>query len=551
MKPTQILFMGGAGEVGLNATLYQQGDEAVLLDFGAYLGDPRPSINRVVPDPGPLFRNARRLHGVVLTHGHEDHLGAIAYLMRSLRVPVYGAPFGLELTRSRLNEAGFHQPDLRAVDPGKPFRLGPFEVELLSVTHSIPDACMVSLKTDQARFLHTGDFKLDSDPVGQTTDLERLRTLGAAGVDVLLSDSTNAERSGRTISERAVLDALEDEIRRARGKVVVTLFASHVHRISGLFEIARRTGRRVCLLGLSMVKNVEAGRKLGFLPRDLEVIPSEVANRLPSDRVLCLATGTQGEPQGALARIGRSSSPVFIETGDTVILSCRTIPGRELAVRAILNQLVGRGIHVRSPRERPELHTSGHAEAQEHRELLDLVSPQYLVPFHGDRVMMEAHAETARRWGMPAERILIPEDGAIFEWTEGRLTRAGKEDVPSIPIGGTGPLNWSVVGARERMGRSGALAVLVHLDASSRPSRDPWVQSLGFHLEPSERAALIDALRRDLDDALFIDRDQMLEIILRSLQHSLGLRRSELPWVQADWHFDEPHADSRSLHTRS
>ena len=535
MTDLDIFFVGGANEVGLNATAHQLGQDVVVTDFGAFLGDVHASVQRVVPSVDALHRDGRKLRGVFLSHGHEDHIGALTQLLERAPVPIFGPSFAIELVRSRLQEMGkARQADLRTVEPGRPFELGPFGVEFISVTHSIPDSVMVLVDTPAGRTLDTGDFKLDPAPRGPLTDVERLRRLGEEGLDVLLSDSTNAERTGRTLPETEVHAALEDEIRTAPGRVVVTLFASHVHRMAGLADVAERTGRRILLAGFSMQRNWAIGQRLGLIPPgDHLTTNPEAAKRLRPRGLLVLATGTQGEPGGAMARFARGMGVVDLDPGDTVLWSARAIPGRELAIREIFNKLIARGVTIRTAKQRPRLHTSGHAQQDEHLELYDMVRPRYLVPFHGDRTMMEAQAATARRWGLPPEQILIPANGSVLTLRDGALSVRAIEDVTPTPIDQQGhPMAWSTVRTRERMGRSGALFVQVPRDEQGRVRRAPVVVPVGLELETEEVERVGRAVASMVNEANPVDRGAVDEIVFRAVQTSLRLKRHALPWIE-------------------
>ncbi|MEM6368850.1 MAG: ribonuclease J [Myxococcota bacterium] len=535
MTELDIFFVGGANEVGLNATAHQFGQDLVVTDFGAFLGDLHASVQRVVPSVDALHRDGRRLRGVFLSHGHEDHIGALSQLLARAPVPIYGPAFAIELVRSRLQEMGRERrAELYSVEPGRPFELGPFKVEFVSVTHSIPDSVMVLVETPAGRTLDTGDFKLDRAPRGPLTDLDRLRAIGDEGLDVLLSDSTNAERPGRTQPETEVHAALEDEVCAARGRVVVTLFASHVHRMAGLVDIAERTDRRILLAGYSMQRNWAIGQKLGLLPPgDGRTTTPDGARRLRPRDLLILATGTQGEPGGAMARLARGHGVVDLEPGDTVLWSARAIPGRELAIRDIFNRLIGQGVLIRTAKQRPALHTSGHAQQDEHLELYDLVRPRYLVPFHGDRTMMEAQAETARRWGMDPSRILIPANGSIFTLEDGELSLRTVEDVTPMPIDRHGQaMEWGTVRTRERMGRSGALFVQVPRDEAGWVRRAPLVVPVGLELDSEDVDRVSRAVAAMVNEAKTADRSALDEVVIRAVQTSLRMKRFALPWIE-------------------
>lgn len=524
--PLRILPLGGSNEVGLNATLYHQGRDAILVDYGALLGDDRsPAIQRIVPSIEPLLRDERRLHGLVLTHGHEDHIGAIPYLLQRLDVPVYGAPLSLALVRSRLERDGYSvRMDFRELEPGVRATVGPFEVEPVTVTHSIPESAMIAIRSDQGLVVHTGDFKLDREPVQGATDDARLASLADEGVDLLLSDSTNAERAGRSATETSVVAALSDAIAEARGRVVVTFVSSHLHRLQALAEVARRLGRRLLLLGAAFERNRDIATRLGLLglPSNVTTVP-EAAARLPRDQLLIVATGSQGEWGGAMARLSRGEGPVPLEAGDRVIFSARVIPGREVAVRTVVSRLAERGVEVIEARRDRSLHTSGHAQAEEQAELIQRLKPETFAPIHGDRVMLAAHAATARAAGMAPDRIFVIGNGQSLELAQGRVARGSDEDAPRVALDGAGdPLPWSTVRARQTLARQGVLACTVLVDDRGRPAADPSLVAHGFDLTDDEQAELRRGVRLELEDRTLVSIDRLRERAVATLRRMLA-----------------------------
>lgn len=524
--PLRILPLGGSNEVGLNATLYHQGADGLLVDFGALLGDDRsPAIQRIVPSVEPLLRDQRRIHGLVLTHGHEDHIGAVPYLLQRLEVPVYGSPLALALVRSRLERDGYSvRMDFRELNPGTPADIGPFEVEPIAVTHSIPESSMIAIRSEQGLVVHTGDFKLDREPVVGGTDVGRLDALADEGVDLLLSDSTNAERSGRSATETSVVSALSAAIAEAEGRVAVTFVSSHLHRLQALADVARRLGRRVLLLGSAFERNREIAARLGLLELDPEVatVP-EAAARLPRDRLLIVATGSQGEWAGAMARLARGEGPVPLEAGDRVIFSARVIPGREVAVRAVVNRLVERGVEVIEARRERALHTSGHAQAEEQAELIRRLRPRSFAPIHGDRVMLNAHAATAREAGMPPDEIFVVGDGQSLELAKGQVGRGDAEDAPRVALDAAGdPLPWPTVRARQTLARQGVLACTVLVDDRGITAALPTMVTHGFDLSDDERTELARGVRAELEDPTLVSVDRIRERAVATLRRMLA-----------------------------
>ncbi len=417
--PVRIVPLGGLGEVGMNCLAVEAGDRIAVIDCGVLFPEENLGVDVVAPDLSWLVERRDRVGGIFLTHGHEDHVGALPFLLRHVQAPVFGTRFTLAMVRGRLAAAGI-DADLREVAPGEVRSAGegaPISVEFVAVTHSIPDACALALSTPQGTLLHTGDFKIDERPVaGPPIDLARLGALGRAGVRLLLSDSTNAERPGSTLGEAAVGPALRDALGDARGRVFVATFSSNVHRLVQVVAAAAASGRRLALLGRGMVENFEIARSLGYLtePAWMPVAPDE-ARRLPPRELAVLTTGSQGEPRAALGRLARGEHPdLAVSPGDTVILSSRQIPGNELAVGRLVDELCRRGAEVLWDAT-PPLHATGHAQADELRRMIELVRPERLVPIHGQYRQLARHAAIGRAAGLPAERCHVLSDGQILE----------------------------------------------------------------------------------------------------------------------------------------
>ncbi|HYD41839.1 MAG TPA: ribonuclease J [Anaeromyxobacter sp.] len=432
--PVRILPFGGLGEIGMNCLAVECDGRIAVVDCGILFPNEPIGVDVIAPDLSWLRERREQVGAVFLTHGHEDHIGALPFLLRDVPVPVYGTPFTLALLRPRLSEASV-QADLRLVAPGDVRPAGgdssPISARFLAVTHSIPDACGLALSTPQGTIVHTGDFKIDPTPVrGPGMDLAALEGLGREGVRLLLSDSTNAERAGVSLSEAQVGPALEEAFEGARGRVFVACFASNVHRIQGIVNAARAFGRRLAFLGRSMEANVEIALHLGYLemPGWMPVSNAE-ARTLPPKELCVLTTGTQGEPRSALARLARGEHPdLEISPGDLVILSSRFIPGNEIAVGQVVNDLARRGAEVIYESLRP-LHVSGHAQEAEQRRVISLARPAHFVPIHGEYRHLAKHAAHAAAEGVPGRTILT--DGQVLE-----LSDAGAEVLPErVPTG--------------------------------------------------------------------------------------------------------------------
>ncbi len=409
----------------MNCLAVEAGGRIAVVDCGVLFPDENVGVDVIAPDLTWLLDRRAQVGAVFLTHGHEDHVGALPFLLRHLSVPVYGTRFTLAVVKGRLAEAGL-TADLREVAPGDVRPAGeegaPLSAEFIAVTHSIPDACALALRTPQGTVVHSGDFKLDERPVaGPRTDLGRLEALGRAGVRLLLSDSTNAEQPGSSLSESAVGPALADVMHDATGRVFVATFASNVHRLQQVVNAAAASGRRLALLGRGMVETFEIARGLGHLtePRWLPVQADE-ARRLPRRELCVLTTGTQGEPRSALARLARGEHPdLRVEPGDTVVLSSRRIPGNELSVGRLVDDLCRRGAALLGDSVRregePPLHASGHAHEGEQRRLLSLVRPEHFVPVHGQYRHLARHVAHAVAEGVARERCHLLTDGQVLE----------------------------------------------------------------------------------------------------------------------------------------
>ena len=462
----RIIPLGGLGEVGKNMTVFEVGDERIVVDAGlAFPRDEHFGVDLVLPDFSYLVD--RPVRAIVLTHAHEDHVGALPYVLREVDVgEVIGTRLTLALVKSKLDEHGLAAvTTLTEAAPGDaPIELGPFRLELIRMAHSIPDAAAVVIETPAGRVLHSGDWKLDHTPVdGQKTDVGALAALGNSGVDLLLGDSTNAERPGMTGSERLVGEAFRQLIPLRTGRIIVASFASNIHRVQQAAEVAIANGRKVAVVGRSMRKNMNIARSLGYvdLPDDAIVSPKEAMD-LPRDEVLILCTGSQGEPMSALTRIAYGDHQnVEVERGDTVIISAKPVPGNELRVHDSINRLARLGAEVLHQEIAP-VHVSGHACSEELRTLLSLVRPRAVMPIHGEYRMLAAHARLAQDAGVPDAAILLAENGSVVE-----LTRDGARIVDHVEAGvtfvdglGVGDVEDVALRDRRRLSEDGVLIVV-------------------------------------------------------------------------------------------
>jgi ribonuclease J len=527
----RIIPLGGLGEVGKNMTVYEVGEERILIDAGlAFPRDEHLGVDLILPDFSYLVDRDRPVRAVLLTHGHEDHVGALPYLLREARVQeVWATRLTLGLIKSKLDEHGLlRSTELREADPeGEPVELGPFTAEFIRVAHSIPDAVAIVLDTPGGRILHTGDYKLDHTPVdGLRTDVGRLAELGNRGVDLFLGDSTNAERPGVTGSERLVGEAFRQLIPLRTGRILVASFASNVHRMQQAADVAIEAGRKVCVVGRSMRKNINIARNLGYieLPDDAIIQPKELDDYARGD-VLILCTGSQGEPLSALVRIAYGDHrDVSVEAGDTVIISAKPVPGNELAVHDAINQLAKNGAEVLHQEIAP-VHVSGHGHAEELRTMLGLVRPKSVMPVHGEFRMLAAHARLAIEGGIPENRIVLAENGSVVELDESGAYLTGQIEAGVTFVDGLGVGDVQDVALRDRrhLSEDGVLIVVATLGgANGSVASRPELIARGF-AEPGE--PLLEEMREEAQrvlDELVKDNVTEIKLLQEHLHDGLG-----------------------------
>jgi len=519
VQALRIIPLGGLGEVGKNMTVFEVGDERIVVDAGlAFPRDEHFGVDLVLADVSYLVD--RPVLAVVLTHAHEDHVGGLPYLLREVDVgEVIGTRLTLGLVKSKLDEHKLSASTrLTEVEPGgASVRLGPFTLEFIRMAHSIPDAMAIVIETEAGRVLHTGDWKLDHTPVdGLKTDVGALAALGNRGVDLLLGDSTNAERPGMTGSERLVGEAFRQLIPLRTGRIIVASFASNMHRVQQAAEVAIANGRKVAVVGRSMRKNMNIARTLGYveLPEESIVSPKE-AMELPRDKVLILCTGSQGEPMSALTRIAYGDHQnVTVERGDTVIISAKPVPGNELRVHDSINRLARLGAEVLHQEVAP-VHVSGHACAEELRTLLSLVRPRAVMPIHGEYRMLAAHGQLAREAGVPESGIVIAENGSVVELTGDGVRITGRVDAGVTFVDGLGVGDVEDVALRDRrrLSEDGVLIVVttVALNDGAGEIAPPELIARGI----GDDLDLIDDLRAEAERiARELARDGITEIKL-------------------------------------
>lgn len=498
----RILPLGGLGEIGLNLMMVECRGEIVLIDCGLMFPEAYMlGIDLVIPDISSLAGRTGSIRALLLTHGHEDHIGAIPFLLRELgNPPIYGTALTLGLLRAKLDEHGLAgKARLETVKPRQLIELGPFEVEFFRVAHSIVDGCGLAIRTPAGLVVHTGDFKLDPTPVdGQTTDLGRLAAYGEEGVLLLMADSTNVERPGQTLSERTVGEALDDIVPRSSGMVFVATFSSNIHRIQQICDAAQHAGRQVLVNGRSMVGNIAIARQLGYLhiPDDL-FIDLRQLRELPRERVLVLTTGSQGEPLSSLTRIAMADhKQLELLPGDTVILSAKFIPGNERAITDLINHLCRRGAEVHYETT-SEIHVSGHASQDELKTVHSLVKPRYFVPVHGEYRHLARHARLARAMGMPAERVLVIENGQPLVLSANGHRLEERVDTGRVFVDGKGVGDVGEMELRDRRHLANHGLVLVFMALNQTTGEivtGPEIVTRGFVLEAEGQSLMDEAL---------------------------------------------------------
>ncbi len=504
-----VSFLGGLGEIGKNVMALTYGGETLIIDCGlTFPDDEMPGVDVVIPDVTYLVQNKDSIRGILLTHGHEDHTGALPYVLPSLDgVPVYASKLTLGLVTGKLRELcpGL-DPDLRPVTAGDKVTVGAFTAEFFRVNHSIPDTMGIAVRSPVGTVLHTGDFKFDQTPVdGEVTDFHRIAEYGREGVLVMLSDSTHADRPGYTPSEKVVGVRLDRIMAEAPGRVLVTTFASNVHRIQQVFTAAERRGRRVGIVGRSMLNTVDVAGRLGYLriPSGL-VVNIDEALRLRDKECVLLASGSQGEPMSALTRIARHEHPrVEVREHDTVVMAATPVPGNEKTVARTVDDLYREGARVIQP-PYEQVHVSGHASEEELKMMINLVKPQYFVPIHGEYRNLVRHAEMAHELGVPRDNTFIVENGSVLEFSSYHGRLAGRVASGSVFVDGrgVGDIGSAVIRDRTQLSQDGVMVVAVTIDsAKGKVLAGPDVVTRGFvYVRESEE--LLNEIREALADAL-------------------------------------------------
>ena len=482
----RIIPLGGLGEIGKNMTVFEYGEDIVILDCGlAFPDDDMLGIDLVIPDMTYVLENREKVRAVVLTHGHEDHIGSLSYLLREINVPIYGTRLALGLVETRLKENRLENYHLMPIEAGDEIKAGIFDIGFIQGSHSIPDACGIYLKTPVGTIVHTGDFKIDPTPVdGKRIDIHKFAQLGKAGVLALLADSTNAEREGHTGSELEVSNTLDQEFSIARGRIIMATFASNVSRLQQAANIACKYGRKIVVCGRSMVNVVNISMDLGYLTiPEGALIEEDLMHNYEDKQILILTTGSQGEPMAGLSRMAnRNHRRITITPGDTILVAATPIPGNARSVGKTIDNLLRLGAHVVYEKE-SGIHVSGHASRDELQLMLNLVRPKFFLPVHGEYRMLKKHGELAEKLGIPKENILLGENGSVFEFTEDTGCINGKVKVGNIFVDGlgVGDVGNIVIRDRQQLSQDGVLIVVVTLDKESKLVKSgPDLVSRGF-----------------------------------------------------------------------
>jgi ribonuclease J len=521
----RVIPLGGLGEVGKNMTVFEIAGQLLIVDAGlAFPRDEHLGVDLILPDFGYL--HGKDVLGVVLTHAHEDHVGGLPYLMREVPIrEIWATRLTLGLVKSKLDEHGLlRSTELREIAPeGPPLDIGPFKLEFVRMSHSVPDAVGISIETSAGRVFHTGDWKLDHTPVdGLRTDVGKLAELGNRGVDLLCGDSTNAERPGFTQSERVVGEAFRQIIPARQGRILISSFASNIHRMQQAIDVAVEVNRKVAVVGRSMRRNLNVARNLGYIqmPEEFLVRPQDL-DGVPPNQQLVLCTGSQGEPLSALTRIAYNDHPAIkVERGDTVIISARPVPGNELRVHDAINRLTRNGAEVLHEENAP-VHVSGHARAEELRTLLSLVRPKAVMPIHGEYRMQAAHARLAQDAGVPAASIIIAENGDVVELSKKGVRLAGRIESGVTFVDGLGVGDISDVALRDRrhMSEDGVLIVVATLSDGS--SSAPELIARGFGDDDELLAELRQEAHEIIRD-LLADDIREIKLLQEHLHDGLG-----------------------------
>lgn len=529
--PLNIVPLGGLGEIGMNVMAFECSEDIIIIDCGLMFPEPDMlGIDYVIPDISWLRERREKVRGICLTHGHEDHIGALPFVLQELNVPVYGTALTLGLVNEKLKEYKLDdQVELVTVKPRDCVELGCFIVEFLRVAHSVVDGCALAITTPEGVVIHTGDFKIDQTPVdGQLTDLASLSRYGEQGVLALLSDSTNVEREGYTLSEKYVGEAFAEIFPKCTGRIIVAAFSSSIHRVQQVADAAVACGRKILLNGRSMVANVRIARQLGYLTiADDAIMDLKELNQLPPEQVCIISTGSQGEPMSSLTRIAMDDhKQIKLSPGDTVILSSRVIPGNERTISELINHLYRRGAEVYHEKV-SEVHVSGHASQEELKLMLNTVRPRFFIPVHGEYRHLVKHIQLARRVGIPDERCLLATNGDVVSFYAGTAAIVEKVESGRVFVDGkgVGDVGNIVLKDRKHLSEDGMVVVIIGINQSSGTLiYGPDIVSRGFVFEDESqdyletaRCVVLTALE-EINDEMRCDCEEVKQAVRQALR---------------------------------
>ena len=538
-----VIPLGGLEEIGMNMTVLEYGDDMIIIDAGLmFPKEDMLGIDFVIPDFSYVLENREKLRGILLTHGHEDHTGALPFLLKSVNVPVYGTPLTIGLVKEKLKEHKLDNVELISKKPREKVELGVFTIEFIRVTHSIVDGVGFGIKTPVGNLVHTGDFKLDPTPVdGQLMDFHKFSEYGEVGTVLLLSDSTNAEKGGYTFSEKEVRRAFEDIFSEAKGRIIIATFASNIHRIQQAIDVAVMFNRKVILSGRSMVSNAQIALDLGYLtiPENTWLKLEDLKN-LNDNEVVIITTGSQGEPMSVLSRIAIDEHKnIKIKEGDVVILSAKVIPGNENSIGSIINHLFRRGADVIYEKV-SEIHVSGHASKEELKLMLNLVKPKYFMPVHGEHRHKVYHARLAEKTGIPKSNIFLLDNGGVLEVSEETATLNGKVTSGRIYVDGkgVGDVEDMVLRDRRRLAHDGIVIVILAIEKlTGSIVSGPDIISRGFIFEDASQEVMNDVRElvyttlKDLGSELIADKSLVQAKIRSVLKKYLRNTMDRMPMI--------------------
>ncbi|MDD2388196.1 MAG: ribonuclease J [Desulfobacterales bacterium] len=544
----KIIPLGGLGEIGLNMMVFEYGETLFIVDAGLmFPEDYMLGIDFVIPAMDYIIENRHKISAIVLTHAHEDHIGALPYLLREITAPVYGTPFTLGIVRQKLDEHGlFPDVELKVIHPDETLQIGEFNLEFVRVGHSIIDGVGLGIRTPLGLIVHTGDFKIGPTSIrGMLTDVERFARFGREGVLALLSDSTNVEKEGTTISDEQVGDTLAAIIRESRGRVIVALFASNISRIQQIINIARKRGSKIILTGRSIEQSTAIARELGYLqiPESMEITLDQL-DRFPDENIIMITTGSQGEPMSALARMAAGNHrQIQIKANDTVILSSKFIPGNEKAIASIINKLYKRGANVIYEKI-SSIHVSGHAFREELKQMILLTKPRYFIPIHGEYRHLVLHTRLAQEVGIPVDRTLLAENGQVIEFdkTGCRITDSVVTGRVLIDGKGVGDVGKSVLKERHILSKDGLVVINMAFDEQTGVVvYGPEIVSRGFVFETETGHVLegakdvifqlIDELPPDSENRIELIRTRIKSALRKYFNFAISRRPVILPFI--------------------